>query len=238
MSVDYVNDNFTIPKQQHLKRHTYPALTLHLLFSVTSSPFRCTWTLVLWEKGMCLLCKMQMNGMKLVRGILCHLFANLDLEKRVLDLKLTLCKLYLFREVQYVAWGRVEKSRERTCATVQLLHLGLLRRYTSLHLPSTDTQASAVLTGTTSVAVSHLLPCWYHSGSSLAKINQILWKALYPLLRCVTDVRQAWLHLSPWRMLGSSTWTNASVPVEAAAIDKHGPICEYTVLHCTRIDKC
>lgn len=105
------------------------------------------------------------------------------------------------------------------------------------HLPSADTHASAALTGTTSVAVSHLLPCWYHSGSSLAKINQILWKALYPLLRCVTDVRQTWLHLSLWRMLGSSTWTNASVPVEAAAEDKHGPICGYTVLHCTCIDK-
>lgn len=100
------------------------------------------------------------------------------------------------------------------------------------HLPSADTHASAALTGTTSVPVSHLLPCCYHSGSSLAKINQILWKALYPLLRCVTDVRQAWLHLSLWRMLGSSTWMNASVPVEAAAIDKQ------TVLHCTCIDKC
>lgn len=71
--------------------------------------------------------------------------------------------------------------------------------------------------------VSHLLLCWYHSSGSLAKINQIFWKALYPLLRYLTDVRQTWLHLSLWRMLGCWTWTNASIPAEAAGIDKHGP---------------
>lgn len=164
--------------------------------------------------------------------------ANSHLENRVLDLKLSLWTLiYFSKRVQHVVWGRVRNTWKnmRNCSTTsswpfEAIHFP--------HLQSTDTHASAVLTGTTSVAASHLLPCWYHSGSSLAKINQIWWKALYPLLRCVTDVRQAWLHLSLWRMLGSSTWTNASVPVEAAAIDKHGPICEYTVHHCTCIDKC
>lgn len=105
---------------------------------------------------------------------------------------------------------------------VLLLHFGLLEVINFNPLPSSDTHASAALTGTTSAPVSHLFPCWYQSGSSLAKINQILWKALYPLLRCVTDVRQAWLHLSLWRMLGSSAWTNASVPVEAAAVINMG----------------
>lgn len=71
---------------------------------------------------------------------------------------------------------------------------------------------------TTAWAVSHLLPCWYHSNDSLAKINQIFWKALYPLPRCVTDVRQTWLHLSPWRMVGCWTWMDASVPAETAQI--------------------
>lgn len=59
-------------------------------------------------------------------------------------------------------------------------------------------------------AVSHLLSCWYRSSDSLAKINQIFWKALCRLLRCVTDVRQTWLHLSRWRMVGCWAWTEAS----------------------------
>lgn len=46
------------------------------------------------------------------------------------------------------------------------------------------------------------LPGRHHSNDSLAKINQKFWTALYPLLRCVTDVRQTWLQLSPWRMPG------------------------------------
>lgn len=77
---------------------------------------------------------------------------------------------------------------------------------------------------TTARAVSHLLSCWYHSNDSLAKINQIFWKALYPLLRCVTDVRQTWLHLSPWRMVGCRGWMDASDPAETARVDKHGSI--------------
>lgn len=76
---------------------------------------------------------------------------------------------------------------------------------------------------TTAWAVSHLLSCWYHSNDSLGKINQIFWKALYPLLRCVTDVRQPWLYLSPWRMVGCRTWMDASVLAETACRDKHGP---------------
>lgn len=49
---------------------------------------------------------------------------------------------------------------------------------------------------TTAWAVSHLVSCWYHSNDSLAKINQLFWKALYSLLRCVTDVGQTRLRLS------------------------------------------
>lgn len=92
------------------------------------------------------------------------------------------------------------------------------------HLPS-NTHAAAQTGSPRPPAweVSHLLLCWYHSSGSLAKINQIFWKALYPLLRYLTDVRQTWLHLSLWRMLGCWTWTNASIPAEAAGIDKHGP---------------
>lgn len=73
------------------------------------------------------------------------------------------------------------------------------------------------------VTVSHLLSCWYHSNDSLAKINQIFWKALYPLPRCVTDVRQTWLHLSPWQIVGCWTRMDAWAPAETAGIDKHGP---------------
>lgn len=62
----------------------------------------------------------------------------------------------------------------------------------SIKHPSSDSNRDP---WTSARAASHLLSCWYHSNDSLAQINQIFRTALYPLLRCVTDVRQTWLDL-------------------------------------------